>query len=216
MRSLALTAHHIPTFCTQALLRIAREKCLLTDSEYEDCIIKLLRHNYHFVSESAETLIRLAQTENFEITGLSRQLLSRATQPGIDQTASIRILSEFFFLAWRSDFSRAVSPRDHWLELCLGVLLKANQPEKLFPQFLTFLGIRALCYPHMFGGSTHWVLRSGRLSPFEKALFYLTVQKVILQMTNLVAQEFPWPRVLQDQWFQVGRMNVMLDHNGWI
>jgi len=216
MRSLAWTEQHVPTFCTQALLRVAREKGFLTDSEYEDCVIKLLRHNYYFVSESAGTLLRLAQTDNFEVTDLSRRLLSRATQPGIDQTASIRILSEFFLLLWRSDFSKAVSPRDEWLDLCLEMLLKANLQEKLFVQFLTFLGIGALYHPYMFGGSTHWIIHSRRLSHFEKSLFYAIAQQVILQMSSLVAQEFPWSKMLQHQWLQLRRVNRMLQHNGWI
>ncbi len=86
MRSLAANSHGVASFCTQAMLRAAKEKKLLMDSRYEDAVITLLRHNYHFVSESVETLARLAGSESFQPSELAMTMLGRVTDPKVDQS----------------------------------------------------------------------------------------------------------------------------------
>jgi predicted Zn-dependent protease len=216
MRALAANSHAVASFCTQALLRAAKEKKLLTDSQYEDATITLLRHNYYFVSESVETLARLIESEGFQPSELAKTLLGRVADSKVDQSTAIRILSDFCFFFWRADLSKAKASREAWLELCLDSMLRASQPEVLFAQFLVNLGVRGLSQPAVFGGITHWILRSGKLSKLQRTLFYIAVQEAIVRMTSLARQEYAWWRPLQDQWWQTGRLNATLDRNGWI
>ena len=216
LRSLASIEHHIPTFCTQALLRVARGKGLLSDAEYEDCIIKLLRHNYHFVSESADTILRLAGSEKFQLTPLSRRLLNRISQPELNQSSSVRILGELFILMWRSDFTKVGLHRDDWLSACIEALFKPDLPVSLVVEFLLFMAMRSQHNPDIFWGATRWVLGSGKLASPDRMFFYFSSQKVIEQMSNLVAQQYPWCKSLPEQWRYLGRINLMLERNGWL
>jgi tetratricopeptide (TPR) repeat protein len=216
MRVLAANSHGVTSFCTQALLRAAKEKKLLTDVEYEDAIIKLLRHNYHFVSESVTTLARLLESEAFQPSELAKTMLGRVAEPTVDRNTAVRVLSEFCFFVWRADLSKTKSNREVWLELCLDSLLRAKQPEELFSQFLVNLGIRALPQPTAFGGITSWILRRGKLQALQRHLFFIGVQQVIVQMRTLATQQYAWWWGLQDQWRQLGRLNDALDRNGWL
>jgi hypothetical protein len=188
----------------------------LTASQYEDAVITLLRHNYHFVSESVETLARLAESEGFQPSELSKTLLGRVADSKVDQNTAVRILSDFSLFIWRADLSKAKVSRDVWLELCVDSILRTKQPEKLLPYFLSNLGVRSLAYPTAFGGVANWYLRCGRLSKLQRVFFFITIQQVILQMASLAKQEYAWWPALHEQWWHMGRINVALDRNGWI
>jgi tetratricopeptide (TPR) repeat protein len=216
MRSLASNSHGVSCFGSQALLRAARERNLLNDQQYEDAIITLLRHNYHFVSETYETLRRLAESEGFEPSELAKRLLRRAADPNVDQATSIRILGDFCFFIWSADLSKSKTGRDVWLGLCLDSILSTKQPERLFVHFLANLGFRALTLPVVFDGITTWILRSGKVSNLQRSLLYLGVQEAIVQMAALAKQECPWWPLLHKQWWEIGRMNVLSQRNGWI
>ena len=216
MRSLAGNSHGVVSFCTQALLRAAKEKKLLTALQYEDAVISLLRHNYYFVSESVETLARLAESEGFQPSELSKTMLSRVADPKVDQNTAVRILSDFSLYIWRADLSKVKVSRDVWLELCVDSIQRTKQPEKLFPHFLSNLGVRTLACPAAFGGIANWYLRCGKISKLQRGIFYLSVQEVILQMASLARQEYSWWPALQEQWWFMGRINVALSRNGWI
>jgi hypothetical protein len=216
LRSLATNSHGLPGFCTQALLRAAKNQKLLTDDEYENDIITLLRHNYHFVSESHETIVRLTTLEKFLPSELSKMLLARVADPKVDQGSAVRILGDFCCFIWRADLSGAQACRETWLELCLNPMLRVRQPERLFPQFLITVGIRALNHPAVFGGVADWFLRSGRLSKAQHALLLSGVQETMLQMALLARHDYPlWP-ALRDQWLRMWRVNGVLAQNGWI
>jgi hypothetical protein len=216
MRSLAGNSHQVAGFCTQALLRSARNRKLLTDQEYEDDIISLLRHNYYFVSESLETIVRLTTSEKFIPSELSKMLLARVADPKVDPGSAVRILSDFCCFIWRADLSGAPVGREAWLELCLNSMLRVRDPEKLFVRFLITLGIRALNHPAVFGGVTEWFLRSGKMSKSQHALYFAVTQETIIQMASLAAQEYPFWLPWRDRWLEMWRLNTVLARNRWI
>jgi tetratricopeptide (TPR) repeat protein len=216
MRSLAFTEHKISGFCTQAMLRAAKEKKLLNDLEYEDCVITLLKHNYYFVSESVETLARLTITQNFQISDVLRRMIYRVTDPKVNRDTSIRILSDFFLFLWREDYLKAEMSRDEWLEFCLAAILKAKDTEQLFPHFIANLAGRTLYHPETFGGISAWIFRCKKLSILQHQLFYIGVQQTILEMCKLAAHEAQWWPELKLKWLQLGRINIMLLRNGWL
>jgi hypothetical protein len=216
MRSLASNSHGVTSFCTQALLRAAKDKKVITDLQYENAVIMLLRHNYYFVSESFETLGRLAESEGFLPSELTKTMLRRVADPKVDQNTAIRIVSDFCFFIWRADFSKAKVSREVWLELCLDAILSTKQPEKLFAHFLGNLGIRALNQPAVFGGIAHWILRNGKVRGLERGLFYVGVQQTILHIASLADRECAWWPSLHEEWWMMGRLNVILSKNGWL
>lgn len=177
-------------------------------------MITLLRHNYHFVSESFETLARLAESDSFQPSKLAKTLLDRVADPKVDPIVAVRVLSDFCFFIWRVDMSKA--NRELWLEICLNSLLRAKQPETLFAHFLGNLGIRALNQPPVFGGITHWFLRSDKLKGLERGLFYLGVQQTILHIASLAGRECGWWPSLREEWWLMGRLNVILTKYGWL
>ena len=216
MRALGANSHGVESFCTQALLRAAKENNLLSNAQYEDAIITLLRHNYYFVSESVETLARLVESEGFQPSELAKTMLGRVADPKVDQSTAIRILSDFCFFIWRADLSNAKTPREEWVELCLDSILKVKQPEKLFAQFLGNLGVRALTQPAIFGGITHWILLSNKLSKFQRMILSVAIQEGVLQMTLLAKREYVWWTALHEEWRWVRRWNRVLHRNGWL
>jgi hypothetical protein len=142
--------------------------------------------------------------------------LGRVADSKVDQNTAVRILSDFSLYIWRADLSKVKVHRDIWLELCVDSIQRTKQPEKLFPHFLSNLGVRALAYPAAFGGIANWYLRCGKHSKLQRGIFYLSVQEVILQMASLARQEYSWWPALQEQWWFMGRINVALSRNGWI
>jgi tetratricopeptide (TPR) repeat protein len=216
LRSHASQSYEVPGLSTQAFLRAAKEKRLLTDVEYEDCVITLLRHNYHFVSETADTIARLIETEHFQVSDLSKRMISRVADPKVDQSTSVRILSDVFLFLWRADYSAAAMTREGWMDLGLAALQETKQQENLFPPFVLNLAIRALTQPEAFSGITTWILRKKKFTEYGQLVVYLAVQRAILQMMALAEDEFPlWPE-LKAQWWEAGRLIMMLEKNGWI
>jgi hypothetical protein len=216
MRALASNSHGVASFSTQALLRTAKHRGFVSNLQYEDAIITLLRHNYYFVSESAETLERLAYIDEFEPSVLSIKMLSRVADPKIDQLSATGIISDFCYHIWRVDFSKTKADRDRWLSICADSILQTKTPDVIFVQFLANLGIKSLAQPYIFGGIAHWFLRSGKLSKQQRMIFYIAVQQAILQMASLAKKEFFWWPALSKQWKYIGRINLALERSGWI
>ncbi len=216
MRSLALDSHGVAGFSTQAVLRAARERKVISNVQYEDAIITLLRHNYYFISESAETLERLLCTEGYEPSELSKMMLGRVADSKVDQSTAVRIISDFSLYIWRADLSKARVDRTVWLGICVDSVLRANQPERLLVEFVSNLGVRSLTQPPVFGGITDWVLRCGKLSRMQRQIFYIALQQTALQMVSLAGQEYSWWPALQEQWRHMTRVNLALERNGWV
>jgi len=216
MRSLAATEFKVSGFCTQALLRSAKERNILTESQYEECIVTLIKHNYYFVYETGDTLVYLIKAEGFKMSETLNLLLCRVADPKVNRDAATRILSDFCLFIWGADYSNRPTDRDYWLGYCIGALLKAKEPEELFIHFVSNLAGRTLMNPELFYGVTGWILRCKALSTLQRGLFYLCVQQVILQMCSLVTLEAPWVPSLRQRWRLGGRINVILSRNGLI
>ena len=216
MRSLASNSHGVNGFSTTSVLRAAKEKKVISEIQYEDAVITLLRHNYYFVSESVETLARLVHSEGFAPSELSKTMLGRVADSKVDQSTAVRIVSDFSFFIWRADLSKAKADRNAWLEICVDAVLRAKQPEKLLAQFLGNLGVRALTQPLVFGGIADWILRCGKLSKLQRQFFYIALQQAVLQMTSLAGQEYSWWPALREQWRFMARVNLALERNGWV
>ena len=83
LRTLAKNEHEVTGFCTQAFLRAAVTKGVLTVEEYDEALLELFLHNYNFVSESADTVIRALRKDNYALTPLTKRLVSRVIYPGL-------------------------------------------------------------------------------------------------------------------------------------
>lgn len=176
----------------------------------------LLANNYHFVSESVDTLSFLVKKENFQISPLLKRLINRVTDPTVNRDTGVRILSDFFLFLWAADYSKSTNDRDFWLKYCLNALLRVKGSEEAFANFLGNLGNRTCLNPDLFYGITGWILKSGRLSPSQHYLFYIGVRETILQMRSLVRFEAPWWPTLWEKWKFMAKVNRILFNRGWL
>lgn len=145
LRRLAKQAQNVDGFCTQALLRVAHSRGVISQREYSAAVLHLFKRGYKFVSDGIDTLVFALTSDRFDASETVTRLLSRISEPEITKEVSATILGEaaaFIFQYGRN--------RDQLFELIRSQIL-AFPPSELNGRILD---------PFVTG-----LLRGSRLSP---------------------------------------------------
>src|SRR6202453_467891 len=147
-------------FCTQAFLRVARTRNIITNSEYHDNVLKLLEMNYHFVADEVGTLIRLYEKTRSNPSAIAELLIRRAGNPLFDQNTTLVIISSFLDYLWTIPTESLRFCRDPWAKLIWMTLAEADTDGKILDKFLSFLAARLISRPGSFMGILVWAIRN--------------------------------------------------------
>ena len=206
MRALAKHEHKVDGFCTQALLRAAAQRKLISPQEYNDALLTLIRWNYAFVSEGSGTVIRLLEVDNYTLSPLVQRLLRRILEPEINQETCALILGEVVGHLWRSIPPKSGTPKEDLLRFCIDSLIHTNRAADLFEHFIAGLGIRVLTTPDVFVGSVLWAMNSGILSDAQRSIFFRKAVGAMPQLADMTARLYPSWRALTLTWQQKRRV----------
>jgi tetratricopeptide (TPR) repeat protein/predicted nucleic acid-binding protein len=207
LRALAKNEHAVAGFCTQALLRAAVAKDVITPDVYQDALLELFRNNYNFVSESAETVIRGLQKAKYAITPLTQRLVLRVAEPNANKQATAGISGYVLADIWVNAGSTL---REQWLDLAAKNLPPGKDFLDLCGTAFKGMGVSLLRFPALFFGLTNAIARTAHFSPQQRQIwrFVQTVTaRALIKGSSLLALTEP---TLKLQWEQQLRANETL------
>ena len=202
MRALAKHEHKVDGFCTQALLRVAAERKLISPQEYEDALLTLIRWNYAFVSDGSGTLIRSLEVDNYTLSPLVQRLFRRILEPEINQETCALILGQVVGHLWRSIPSKPGTSKEDLLRFCIDAIIHTNRAADLFEHLIAGMGIYVLTTPDVFVGSLLWIMNNGMLSDDQRSIFFRKALRIMPLFTDASERLYPTWRTLTITWQQ--------------
>lgn len=220
-RSLGKQLHEVPSFCTQALLRLAETRGLISANEHQDALLALIKNHYWFVSEDHRTVIRALEVEGYTGEGeLTRRLLARVSDSEIDPEASARILGIVLGHLWchatRLPTAARLTQRTrfHWVELCAKNLAQGGEDQLRFIRvaghFVAALAASMLEEPAGFFGVCDGLLASSDLSRERRVIIERTVDLLCSAVVKQGLQHGRIQRKVAAQWRRQLRLNRLL------
>jgi hypothetical protein len=162
IRALARNEHKVQGFCSQAFLRFAVEKRKLSSIEYEEALLVLFRNNYHFVSESAETVVLALRKDSFAITPLTRRLVCRLREPNINHLVSGTILGHAIAEIWTH---AGEALRSEWFDIAVESLAAREEFADICSAVVRGAAVSLWHLPAAFIGLCRRVELNRRISP---------------------------------------------------
>lgn len=159
VRGMAKIASGVNGFCTQALLRAARNSERLSSDAYQQAVVQLIEWNYHFVWDEAATIIYLYRKSEGAPGPTADLLINRVADPACTQSAALLVLSGALAHIWAVR-KPDTTVRDYWLSAIWSAILRARPDGGLIPQFLHFLAVQFLTRPAQFIGAVVWALKN--------------------------------------------------------
>ena len=103
VRGLAKHIAEIPGFCTQALLRVAKQRELLSAEQYNNAVLRLFEWRYTFVSDDVGVLQRAYTMAEGKITPQIEDLIRRPERGECDIESALSILAAFLAFVWTAN-----------------------------------------------------------------------------------------------------------------
>ena len=168
LRTLGKNEHQITGFCTQAFLRSAVAKGILSAQAYDDALLSLFRHNYNFVSESADTVMRALRNDGYAVTPLTRRLVCRIVEPAISRVVTAGILGHVLADIW---LNAGAVLREEWLDLSAQNLAGSEEFPDVCAAVFKTAAVSLLRLPAPFFGLTGAVGRSPHFSSDQQKIW---------------------------------------------
>ena len=210
LRAVGRFENRVPSFCTQAFLRVAKEKKFITQAEYQDAIIKLLESNYTFISEDAGTLCRVYDNANGCITSLGSTLISRVSNPQYDARSCLILLAEFAVYVWCKKEPQGANSREEWIAKIWEAIAKTKNVEFLI-EFVGNLSSFCSTKPAVFSGLMLYSISSVPALRGYRKLLFDAMQQAILTVSRLAPEICSLWTSLSADWRWQGRVNRLLE-----
>lgn len=114
------TNHSLKGFSTRSLLTYAMKSNLLSEENFNSCLIRLIRGYYYFISVNAKLLLQGIKSENFRVTSNTQFLLHYLNQKDIDEATVAKVLAGLFMFLYYENISQI--KRDAWIDISLDSL----------------------------------------------------------------------------------------------
>lgn len=216
LRAVARLDCKVPGFCTQAILRVARTQGYISPTIYQDAVLTLLTSNYFFVSEDGGTLRRGYERAGGRIDPLCKAIINRVNDSNCNAQSCIPLLAEFVAQTWRDRGADGAQPREEWIAEVWRAIIKAKESESLLFEFIGKLAVACSTHPATFAGIINFGLMHVVGLRHKRAEIYVMAQQAIKTMSGLSLQFFPfWPE-LSRRWVAQGRVNRILDQQGFL
>jgi tetratricopeptide (TPR) repeat protein len=215
MRSLGRVECQVSGFSIQAFLRVATHKNLITATEYQDAVIKLIKSNYAFISEDSGILRRCYETDKGRISQLPSFLINRVNDTQYNARSCLALLSEFAIFLWRKKEPDGANTREEWHKEIWLAFSKSANAESLIYEFTAYLAINCATQPAVFFG----ILNNAMLEiPFinrRRANYFRDMAVAANTMFGLSREGFPyWPK-LAEEWLAHKKLNDRLAKLGF-
>jgi len=207
---------HTPGFCSQALLRVAVQKNLISATEYQDAVIKLLKSNYAFISEDASILKRCYQLEMGRITPFTLSLLNRVNDRQYDTRSCLPLVGEFAVYLWRNQGPIGANTREEWLREMWLSFLKSKDADAIILEFVAYLAVACPAHPAVFFGIINHALFQVPFDQVQRIAFFNIVRGTIPTMVRISRELYPFWVGLPKEWLMHQRINDILDRQGFL
>lgn len=151
-RELIRNEHKIESFGIQNFLVVALRKGIITESDYYDKILELIKIGYFYLSVSAKMLFYYADKDSFQIQ--SGNVFDMVTAILDSRETSVESL-----LAVLTDFMKLIlieslpdEIKDKYLYLIIGLLAKRGSPQKIIKIFSQVLAKKLGLAEHLMHG----------------------------------------------------------------
>jgi len=199
VRNLGQMDTKLPNFCSQALLRVAVARGLITAAEYQDAIIKLIENNYQFVSEDAGTIRRAYERADGQVTPLSLTLINRVNDRKWDARSCLPLLADFAIFVWRSSARPGADPREKWMAAIWEAVAKADKAEDLLMGLSTHLAVLLVAQPDTYFGIVGWAARHAFSFQAHRDVLRFTMEQSVTPAIALAESMYPgWPTLAQE------------------
>jgi tetratricopeptide (TPR) repeat protein len=160
-----------PAFCSQALLRRASSKGLISLAEYQEAILTMHSWNYHFVSDDTGTLQRLSEREDFLKNGIAERVFFNLARSGIGLAENIRVLSGFLLFIWAKS-EKGNSTSRSWMTLVWNTIERVDSSMRLAFKLITSCSSILALEPSTFSRFICFICecRTGDISKAHKVL----------------------------------------------
>lgn len=169
VRGMAEHESGVNGFCSQAVLRAALARGVITREAYEDAILQLWEWHYGFVSEGVETLVRAYDLAGGCVTPSIERLLRRTEKRECNLDSSTPILAGFLAFVWATRRQGGES-REKWAQIIWETFIRANPSHDLLRQFLVLAAARLVFLPECFFGAVFYGTRIPDVIPFARAV----------------------------------------------
>ena len=215
LRSMGKLECQVPGFCIQAFLRVAVQKGIITPTEYQDALIKLIKCNYAFVSEDASVLRRCYQTDNGRIGGMASTLVNRVNNHQCNTKSCLPILAEFSVFLWRNKEPDGANKREEWLLEIWQALSLAADADELILEFIANLAVACPAQPAVFFGILNNALLEIPFVSRRRIPVFRISQETAKAMSRLTMEQYPfWPDLAAD-WLRHQKLNDRLAKLGF-
>lgn len=147
------------SFCTQALLRQALAKKVITLAEYQDAVLTLHSWNYHFVSDNQGTMMRLVEREGAVTSALAQKVVTDLARYSISSDESRRVLTDFVLYIWVKG-QQGIFPAAPWMALVWNSIESAAPSMKLALQLISDFPVRFAMEPRIFSRLVGFICES--------------------------------------------------------
>lgn len=203
-------------FCTQAFLRAAVQRNLLSIIQYEDAVIKMIQSNYAFVSEDAGILKRCYTLSEGKITPLTLQLINRINHPYYDQESCLPLLADFAVFVWRDNRFTGADGREDWHKEIWQAISKASHSEELAMKFISKLAVMAPSQPFVLFGIMDNLFFQLSFFRQQKDILVFLLNQAAYTMSRVIRQTDPLCIELPQQWQMQARLNKILVRQGFL
>lgn len=216
VRAIARLDSRTPSFCTQAFLRAARGRGMLSPTEYQDAVIRLIESNYVFISEDAGVLHRAYERASGRFSPLATTIIHRVHDPQYNAQSCLPLLAEFSAHAWLNKSPDGAESREDWIAEVWRAISKARNAEALLYEFIGKLAVVCSAQPGGFAGIVNFgIVHVTELKRYREGLFAI-MQEAIQTMARLASGGLPpWASPSPD-WRRHGRVNLILKRQGFL
>jgi tetratricopeptide (TPR) repeat protein len=204
-----------PGFCIQAFLRVAAQKSLITPTEYQDAVIKLIKCNYAFISEDASVLNRCYQAEKGRISPFALSLLNRVNDRQYETRSCLPLLGEFAVYLWRNKEPEGANTREEWLGEIWLALSKAKDSESLILEYIAHLVVACPTQPAVFFGIINNALFQASFVHRQRVAVFTIVKGAVATMHRMIKELYPYWPGLSAEWLQHQKVNDILARQGF-
>jgi hypothetical protein len=210
LRSLGRAECQVSGFSIQAFLRVATHKNLITATEYQGAIIKLIKSNYAFISEDSGVLRRCYEIDKGRISQMAFFLINRVNDAQYNARSCLALLSEFAIFLWRNKEPGGANTREEWLKEIWLAFSKSPNAEALIYEFEAYLAINCAMQPAVFFGILNHAILEIPFVNRRRRVFFQDMAIAANTMVRLSLEGFPfWPR-LAKEWLEHKKLNDRL------
>lgn len=202
MRMIVAQREKVSGFGTQALLRVAGVRNVISYEAYNEAIMKLIGLNYDFISVSLDIILTHLRATKFAKTELITKSFRQLEASNYTDVHSVRILGGLAANLWFYTSDETVPSRREWIDLCVASLNAAKNRVVSLTQFISATIAPLIDFPEALSALYLHLTEHPGLTPDERQLVAVLSERIFelipSEAKGLTARaQSAWERLLR-------------------